>query len=180
MKEYEIYNKILEETWRIKVVFPFVPQTIDPERAAILGHSSAHSLATGPLTADPFISPLGLTMTPALSMVVRCELKSTFEVNVEAFSSSVGFALSYYDCLEHLLSQLRLSFLYWCQKHITHRASWESVKSCTVASDWDNEKIFGSSVVCAIHHGCDWETTWDLQFSSTSSSSTYRAAMKND
>merc|ERR1711976_1126707 len=34
---------------------------------AILGHRSAHSLATGPVMALPFISPLTLTMTPALS-----------------------------------------------------------------------------------------------------------------
>jgi hypothetical protein len=42
-------------------------QTIDPALEAILGHRSAHSLATGPVIADPFISPLGLTITPALS-----------------------------------------------------------------------------------------------------------------
>jgi hypothetical protein len=40
---------------------------MEPALAAIRGHSSAHSLATGPDTADPFISPLLLTMTPALS-----------------------------------------------------------------------------------------------------------------
>merc|ERR1740121_1357830 len=34
---------------------------------AIFGHISAHSLATGPWIADPFISPLSFTMTPALS-----------------------------------------------------------------------------------------------------------------
>ena len=40
---------------------------IEPEFDAILGHISAHSLATGPATADPFISPLLLTITAALS-----------------------------------------------------------------------------------------------------------------
>lgn len=34
---------------------------------AILGHKSAHSFATGPVIAEPFISPLLFTMTPALS-----------------------------------------------------------------------------------------------------------------
>merc|ERR1719327_296017 len=34
---------------------------------AIFGHNSAHSLATGPVIAEPFISPLSFTMTPALS-----------------------------------------------------------------------------------------------------------------
>ena len=46
-------------------------QTIEPEFAAILGHNSAHSFATGPVTADPFISPLMLTITPALSNTKR-------------------------------------------------------------------------------------------------------------
>jgi hypothetical protein len=34
---------------------------------AILGQRSAHSLATGPVMAEPFISPLLFTITPALS-----------------------------------------------------------------------------------------------------------------
>ena len=42
-------------------------QQIEPALPAILGHRSEHSLATGPVIPDPFISPLGLTMTPALS-----------------------------------------------------------------------------------------------------------------
>mmetsp|Transcript_7927 Transcript_7927/g.19144 ORF Transcript_7927/g.19144 Transcript_7927/m.19144 type:complete len:203 (+) Transcript_7927:2346-2954(+) len=40
---------------------------MDPALEAIRGQSSAHSLATGPATAEPFISPLLLTITPALS-----------------------------------------------------------------------------------------------------------------
>lgn len=42
-------------------------QTIVPEALATRGHRSAHSFATGPVMADPFISPLGLIITPALS-----------------------------------------------------------------------------------------------------------------
>ena len=34
---------------------------------AILGQSSAASFPTGPVIAEPFISPFGFTMTPALS-----------------------------------------------------------------------------------------------------------------
>merc|ERR1719158_652814 len=41
--------------------------TIVPELEAIRGQSSAHSFATGPVIADPFISPFSFTMTPALS-----------------------------------------------------------------------------------------------------------------
>ncbi len=42
--------------------------TMEPALPAILGQSSAHSLATGPVIAEPFISPLLLTITPALSI----------------------------------------------------------------------------------------------------------------
>ena len=42
-------------------------QRTEPAADAILGHNSAASLATGPVMAEPFISPLGLTITPALS-----------------------------------------------------------------------------------------------------------------
>lgn len=43
------------------------PYTIEPAFDAIRGHMSAHSFATGPATAEPFISPLLFTITPALS-----------------------------------------------------------------------------------------------------------------
>jgi len=39
----------------------------DPALEAIFGQISAASLPTGPVMADPFISPFGLQMTPALS-----------------------------------------------------------------------------------------------------------------
>ena len=53
---------------------------MEPEADAILGHTSAHSLPyilyiyiyiipTGPVIADPFISPFRLTITPALSNI---------------------------------------------------------------------------------------------------------------
>ena len=47
------------------------PQTayqMELAEEAILGHRSAASLATGPVIPDPFISPLGFTITPALSI----------------------------------------------------------------------------------------------------------------
>ena len=38
-----------------------------PAALAIRGHKSAHSLATGPEMAEPFMSPFALTITAALS-----------------------------------------------------------------------------------------------------------------
>lgn len=42
-----------------------------PALEAIRGQSSAASFATGPVIAEPFISPFGFTMTPALSSKYR-------------------------------------------------------------------------------------------------------------
>ena len=46
---------------------------------AIFGQNSAHSLATGPVTTDPFISPLGFTITPALSFVFKRIVSINFD-----------------------------------------------------------------------------------------------------
>ena len=82
---------------------------MEPAALAILGHMSAHSFATGPVTAEPFISPLGFTMTPALSEEAGSEVtwtpkeqhrkfprqtKHTFEVNVDTILSSPSLSLS--------------------------------------------------------------------------------------
>merc|ERR1740121_664730 len=56
-------------------------QQIAGAHDAILGHISAHSFATGPWIADPFISPLSFTITPALSskyMKVPSRLRQAF------------------------------------------------------------------------------------------------------
>ena len=100
------------------------PQQIEPALPEILGHRSAHSLATGPVIPDPFISPLLLTMTPALSVARKtrlekdgalwslCNNELTFEVNVVAFSSAVRLALTDNDGHQHLLSELGLTLLH--------------------------------------------------------------------
>jgi len=41
--------------------------TIELDVEAIFGHKSAHSFATGPLIVEPFNSPFGFDITPALS-----------------------------------------------------------------------------------------------------------------
>ena len=46
---------------------PELAYTMELEFDAIRGHKSAASFAVGPDMAEPFISPLLLTITPALS-----------------------------------------------------------------------------------------------------------------
>ena len=61
---------------------------------AILGQRSAASLATGPVIPDPFISPLGFTITPALSTNKQLQQKHTLEVEIDAVLSSPALSLS--------------------------------------------------------------------------------------
>ena len=61
---------------------------------AILGQRSAASLATGPVIPDPFISPLGLTITPALSIHYGMSSNPTFEVEEDTVLSSPALSLS--------------------------------------------------------------------------------------
>ena len=81
------------------------PQTIDWALAAILGHKSAHSFAIGPVAADPFISPLFVTITPALSILrVQRGRNNTLKIYVMTFPSPIRFTLPYYHAGHDLLS----------------------------------------------------------------------------
>ena len=61
---------------------------------AILGQRSAASLATGPVIPDPFISPLGFTITPALSTTHPLKSIPTLKVEINAVLSSPALSLS--------------------------------------------------------------------------------------
>ena len=61
---------------------------------AILGHRSAASLATGPVIPDPFISPLGFTITPALSSHQITQQQLTLKVEIDSVLSSPALSLS--------------------------------------------------------------------------------------
>jgi len=63
---------------------------------AMRGHMSAHSFATGPVIADPFISPFGLTITPALSVSTP---NSKQETTTRDISCKGGVAASDYHPL---------------------------------------------------------------------------------
>ena len=57
----------------------------DPAAEAILGHKSAASLATGPVIYDPFMSPLGNIITPALSSHLYRKTILSVQTNVGQF-----------------------------------------------------------------------------------------------
>ena len=91
-----------------KIHNPWIRTTV-PEDEAIRGHRSAHSLPTGPVIAEPFISPFGLTITPALSNLYIYVLESiwpiiysqrtmyvqTFEIKKHSIFPTPWFSLAY-------------------------------------------------------------------------------------
>ena len=123
-------------------------------------------MATGPVIPDPFISPFGLTITPALSvhrmqMLERVDmfvqLKLTLKIKEMTFSSADTLALADDNSLKYLLSQLWLSLLDTAKEHVSDRSSWESVKSSSNTSTGEHVQVLSSSVVSAVHDGCHWQ-----------------------
>jgi len=62
------------------------------ELEEIRGQRSAHSFATGPVTAEPFISPLLLTITPALSSKYR-KVPSRLRKALDCRTTTAGWTL---------------------------------------------------------------------------------------
>jgi hypothetical protein len=56
-----------EEEFFLEIMFKYFNQKTEPALDATLDQSSAASLATGPVIVLPFIYPLLLAITPALS-----------------------------------------------------------------------------------------------------------------
>jgi len=141
----------------------FRVQQIEPALPAILGHKSEHSLATGPVIPDPFISPLGLTMTPALSehiknktILIRARRlinneKLTFKVKEMTLSPADSLALADDNGLKHLLPELGLTLLDGCKEHVSDGTSRESVQLGTDSTDSDHVQVLSSCVVSAVH-----------------------------
>jgi hypothetical protein len=140
-----------------------------PELDAIRGHSSAASFATGPVMADPFISPLGLTIC-VLSVVVhvspfakhlRLSNFQTFthhtsvvlEVQEDTVCSPPWLALADNDGGHDLLPQLRLSLLDGSHDHVSSTTGRQTVKTRTNTLDGDDVQVTGARVVAAVHDG---------------------------
>ena len=152
------------------------PQQIEPAFPEILGHKSAASLATGPVIPDPFISPLLLTMTAALSTAVSQQWARpyqvlTLEVDIVTLSSAERLPLADDDGLQDFLSQLGLTLLDTGKEHITHWTGWHTVQSSTTATDCDHVQVLSSSVICAVHNCGDWQTVWNFHLDTVASSS---------
>ena len=77
---------------------------IELAEEAIFGQRSAASFATGPVIPDPFISPLGFTITPALSRnQPNCQNKPS------KYKNTPFFLLQAFLCLTTIAGMTRLS-----------------------------------------------------------------------
>ena len=146
------------------------------EFEAILGQRSAHSFATGPVIADPFISPLLLTITPALSSKYmntpsfllkgfRCRITTACITRVEIGNMWVNLTSTSYFRLNsaHLntskiiqkqsvlvitfFSQLWLSFLNCGNKHVTNSSSRHTVKTTLDTVNSNDIQVLGSWIM---------------------------------
>ena len=174
------------------------PQTayqMELAEEAILGHRSAASLATGPVIPDPFISPLGFTITPALSISHSTPPPITLEVQEHAVLASPALSLSHHDGgHDYEVTSLRGGFLPFLRssgfpffteamnmspgpspsrsKRKERTASRESVETSTPASDRNHVQILGTRVISAVNHSADGETEAHSELVSSSTSTT--------
>jgi hypothetical protein len=133
-----------------------------PELDAIRGQSSAASFATGPVMAEPFISPLGLTICVPSAIRSLCHVRvrgSThhtsvvLEVQEDTVCSPPRLALADNDGGHDLLPQLRLSLLDGRHDHVSRTTGRQTVKTRTNALDGDDVQVAGTGVVAAVHDG---------------------------
>merc|ERR1711957_1119499 len=97
-----------------------VAQHIAGAHDAIFGHNSAHSFATGPWMAEPFIAPFSFTMTPALSS----KYTKTPSARLQAFFCLMTTPLSTF------FRNSGFPFLQ-LQRNVARSAIWEDVQAAT-------------------------------------------------
>jgi hypothetical protein len=146
---------------------------------ALTGQSSAASFPTGPVMADPFISPLGLTICARpISILFASPLKPfpecthhtgvVLEVEEDTVCSPPGLALADDDSGHDLLPELRLSLLDGGHDHVTDTGGGQTVETCTDALDGDDVEVTGAGVVAAVHDcaavGTQLSDISDLQY----------------
>merc|ERR1712160_133943 len=122
------------------------------------GHMSAHSFATGPAIADPFISPFGLNHTGVV-----------LEVDELSVLPAEGLALAHNYGWQHLLTESWGTLLDGCHHKVTGGGGREPVEASTNALYGDDVKVLGTGVVGAVHDCGHRETEGHPEFVACSS-----------
>jgi len=112
--------------------------------------------------AEPFISPLGLTICAQPVSVLSASPLETLpgctydtgvvlEVEENTVCSPPGLALADDDSGHDLLPELRLSLLDGGHDHVTDTGGGQTVETCANALDGDDVEVTGAGVVAAVH-----------------------------
>ena len=162
---------------------------------AIFGQRSAASFATGPVIPDPFISPLGFTITPALSIHYSIPSQSTLKVEIDSILSSPALSLSHHDSRHNYgirespnsnLPFLRSSgFPFFTEAMNISPAAInnsslskptsgrQSVETSTSTSDRNHVQVLGTSVISTVDHSTSGKTKSHSELVSSSTSTSY-------
>ena len=167
---------------------------------AILGQRSAASLATGPVIPDPFISPLGFTITPALSTYYSIQPTITLEVEIDSILSSPALSLSHhnsghdYTIRESPISNLPFlrssGFPFFTEAmNISPAAinnsslsrstsSRQSVETSTSTSDRNHIQVLSTSIISTVDHSTSGKTKSHSKLVSSSTSTSYTTKIR--
>ena len=162
---------------------------------AIFGQRSAASFATGPVIPDPFISPLGLTITPALSIHQSYQSKSTLKIEIDSILSSPALSLSHHDSRHNYgirespnsnLPFLRSSgFPFFTEAmNISPAARYNTflseltssrqyVETSTSTSNRNHIQVLGTSIISTVDHSTCRKTESHSELVSSSTSTSY-------
>merc|ERR1711978_753519 len=103
--------------------------------------------------ADPFISPLLLTITPALSSKYMNPVLPPYR-----------FSLSDNHSRHYLFTKFWLALLYSCDNHVTAACSRQSVEATTNTANSNNVQVLGTCVVSAVDDSSNWQSQGDTEF----------------
>lgn len=56
--------------------------------------------------------------------------------------------------------------------HVADTGGGKTIQTALDLGDGDDVKVLGTSVVCAVHYGCDWETEGDAELAAAGATST--------
>ena len=178
--------------WLIPLGLWYGNYQIELAEEAILGQRSAASLATGPVIPDPFISPLGFTITPALSIHYSIPSQSTLKVEIDSILSSPALSLSHYNSRhDYTIRESPISNLPFLRSsgfpffteamNISPAAinnsslsrstsSRQSVETSTSTSDRNHVQVLGTSIISTVDHSTSGKTKSHSELVSSSTS----------
>lgn len=99
----------------------------------------------------------------------------TLEIHEDTILSAPWLPLPNNDSREHLLTEIRLTFLDSSHNHITNTSWWQTVKTTLDSFNRNDVKVLSSRVVSTVHSSSHWQTQWHPELVTRGSSSSYKS-----